>query len=91
MQDIPGDREEPVLVDVSVSLPGSGRTEDVGTFLVTNQFAKRATPSILSYKPATPPSDGQVTVIHINDQGVVCCQATNSSKLFSLGTFLHEN
>lgn len=82
MQNIPDDQEDPVLVDMSVALPGSGRSEDVGAFLVTNQFAQLAMPSLLSYKPATPPSDGRVTVIHINDQGVVCCQATNSSKLF---------
>lgn len=82
MQDIPDD-QDPVLVDMSVALPGSGRTEDVGAFLITNQFAVLATPSVLSYKPATPPSDGRVTVIHINDQGVVCCHATNTGKLFS--------
>lgn len=82
MQDIPGE-EHPVLVDMLVALPGSGRTEDVGAFLVSNRFAQIVTPSVLSYKPATPPSDGRVTVIHINDQGVVCCQGTKWSKLFS--------
>ena len=66
---------------MSVALPGSGRAEDIGAFLITNQFARLATPSVLSYKPATPPSDGRVTVIHINDQGVVCCQPIKYSKL----------
>ena len=81
MQGIPDDPNDPVLVDMSVALPGAGRTEDVGAFLITNQFAQLATPPVLSYKPATPPSDGRVTVIHINDQGIVCCQAVNSGKL----------
>ena len=81
MQEILDEQKDPVLVDISVALPGSGRTEDVGAFLITNQFAKLATPSVLSYKPATPPSDGRVTAIHINDLGVICCQATESSKL----------
>lgn len=81
MQDIPDKQEDPVLVDMSVSLPGSGRTEDVGTFLITNQFAKQAKPSVLAYKPATPPSNGRVTVIHINDHGAICCQATKSGKI----------
>lgn len=64
-----------------MTLLGYGRT-DGGTLLITNQFAKLATPSVLSYKPATPPTDGKVTVIHINDQGVVYCQAIESCKLF---------
>ena len=84
MQDIPDEQEDPVLVDMSVELPGSGRTEDVGAFLMTNQFAKQAKPLLLAYKPATPPSDERVTVIHINDHGVICCQATNSGKIYFL-------
>ena len=88
IQGIPDDQEDPVLVDMSVALPGAGRTEDVGAFLMTNQFARPATPSVLSYKPATPPSDGRVTVIHINDQGVVCCQAVNSGKLDDISTIM---
>jgi len=78
IQDIPDEQEDPLLVDMSIALPGAGRTEDVGALLITNQFGKLAVPSILSYKPATPPSDGRVTVIHINDHGVVCCQANSS-------------
>ena len=84
IQDIPDEQEDPVLVDMSVALPGSGRAEDVGAFLITNQFARLATPLVLSYKPATPPSDGRVTVIHINDHGVICCQATESGTLYFL-------
>ena len=83
IQDMPDEQEDPVLVDMSIALPGAGRAEDVGALLITNQFAKPATPSVLSYKPATPPNDGKVTVIHINDHGVVCCQADSSGRLSS--------
>jgi len=68
---------EPVLVDLVVALPGSS-PQDIGQLLVANHYAEMFIPQIISYLPATPPSNGRVTVTFISDDGVVCCQETNS-------------
>lgn len=72
---------EPVLVDLVIALPGSS-PQDIGQLLVANHYAEVVMPQIISYIPATPPSDGKVTVTFISDDGMICCQENKLGTIY---------
>ena len=71
---------DPVMVDLTITLPGSS-PQDIGQLLVANCSAEVVVPQTITYIPATPPSNGTVMVTFISDDGIICCQAANSSLL----------
>jgi len=77
--------QDPVLVDLVIALPGSS-PQDIGQLLVSNHYAELVVPQTISYMPATPPSNGRVTVTFISDDGIVYCQAANSGISLSVSS-----